>query len=144
MQAADLMRKEVLTFREEDLLEEVLDVLVKEHINGAPVVDNQGQLVGVISQPDIYFGKMTRSDGKEPSSGKDGARPLLARDIMTSPAVTATEETEIVDLCRMMYKLRIHRVPIVREGKVSGIISTLDICSAIADGRLAPSQPPER
>jgi CBS domain-containing protein len=144
MQAGDLMRKEVLTFRKDDSLEEVLDVLVKEHINGAPVVDDQGQLVGVISQPDIYFGKMTRSDGKDSKSGKDGARPLLARDIMTSPAVTATEDTEIVDLCRMMCKLRIHRLPIVREGKVTGIISTLDICKTVADGRLVPSQPPER
>jgi CBS domain-containing protein len=65
--------------------------------------------------------------------------PLTVSDVMTAPAVSAIEDTDIVDLCRMMYKLRIHRVPIVREDKVLGIISSLDICNALATGRLTVS-----
>jgi CBS domain-containing protein len=131
MRAADLMRTEVVTFHEHDPIEEVLDVLVEQHIHGAPVVDENGELVGVISQLDIHFGRMTR---EEDDDGRAGG--LTARDVMTSPPVSATEETAVVDLCQLMYKLRIHRVPIVRGSRIVGIVSSLDVCQAIASGRL--------
>ena len=53
---------------------------------------------------------------------------------MTSPAVSVGEATNIADLCRMMHKLRIHRVPVVRQHKIIGMISSLDICAAVARG----------
>jgi CBS domain-containing protein len=131
MRAADLMRTEVVTFHENDPIDEVLDVLVEHHIHGAPVVGEDGRLVGVISQLDIHFGRMTR---EEDDDGRAGG--LTARDVMTSPPVSATEETAVVDLCQLMYKLRIHRVPIVRGSRIVGIVSSLDVCQAIASGRL--------
>lgn len=140
MRAVELMRKNVVTIRETDPIEEVLDVLVGEHIHGAPVVNDRGELVGVISQLDIYFGKMTRNGKLEARPGEGNLERLTVRDVMTSPAVSAVEDTDIVDLCRLMYKLRIHRVPIVREDKVLGIISSLDICNALATGRLTASE----
>jgi len=134
MRAADLMRTDVVTFRENDPIEEVLDVLVEQHIHGAPVVDERGELVGVISQLDIHFGRMTREEDDGERSGG-----LTARDVMTSPPVSATEETAVVDLCQLMYKLRIHRVPIVRGSRIVGIVSSLDVCQAIASGKLTLS-----
>jgi CBS domain-containing protein len=136
MRAAELMRENVVTIRESDPVDDVLDVLVGEHIHGAPVVDDRGELVGVISQLDIYFGKMTRNGKTKPSSSEETEEPLIVHDVMTAPAVSAAEETDVVDLCRLMYKLRIHRVPVVRKDKVLGIISSLDICNAVATGRL--------
>jgi CBS domain-containing protein len=132
MRAGELMRTDVVTFHESDPIEEVLDVLVERHIHGAPVVDGSGRLIGVISQLDIHFGRMTR-DGE---AGPDRAG-LTARDVMTSPPVSAGEETEVVDLCQLMYKLRIHRVPIVRGPRIVGVVSSLDVCQAIASGKLA-------
>ena len=73
---------------------------------------------------------MTKAEGS--GAGVGDAGPLRVRDIMTSPPVSATEETEIVDLCEMMYRLRIHRIPIVRGGKLAGIVSSLDVCRAVA------------
>ena len=143
MRAAELMRSEVVTIRETDPIEEVLDVLIGEHIHGAPVVNDEESLVGVISQLDIYFGKMSRDGGANRRSslpGADPGRQLVARDVMTTPAVSATEETDVVDLCRMMYKLRIHRVPIVRGAKVAGIVSSLDVCNALALGKLVVAE----
>ena len=139
MRAVELMRENVILIRDADPIEEVLDVLVGEHIHGAPVVNDQGDLVGVISQLDIYFGKMTRNGKLDAKSREESLEPLTVRDVMTAPAVSAVEDTDIVDLCRLMYKLRIHRVPIVREDKVLGIISSLDICNALATGRLTAS-----
>ena len=134
MRAKDLMHQEVFTIRESDSVGSLLDVLVGEHLHGAPVVDEDGKLVGVLSQQDVFFGAMTRDqDGASPVPKREG---LLVKDIMTSPAVSADEETEVRALCRLMYKLRIHRVPIVNEGRVTGITSSLDVCAAIADGHL--------
>ena len=140
MRAVELMQENVVMIRDSDPIEEVLDVLVGEHIHGAPVVNDKGELVGVISQLDIYFGKMTRNGKVETRAGEQSQEPLTVRDVMTAPAVSAVEDTDIVDLCRLMYKLRIHRVPIVREDKVLGIISSLDICNALATGRLTASE----
>ena len=140
MRAGELMRENVVTIHESDPIEEVLDVLVGEHIHGAPVVNSDEELVGVISQLDIYFGKMTRAGKPEAGTREEGLEPLAVRDVMTAPAVSAVEETDIVDLCRLMYRLRIHRVPIVRAEKVVGIISSLDICNALATGRLFVSE----
>jgi CBS domain-containing protein len=137
MRAVELMRENVVTIRDGDPIDEVLDVLVGEHIHGAPVVNDAGELVGVISQLDIYFGKMTRNGKLRGGTREDDLAPLTVRDVMTAPAVSAVEDTDVVDLCRLMYRLRIHRVPIVRQDKVLGIISSLDICNAVATGRLA-------
>jgi signal-transduction protein with cAMP-binding, CBS, and nucleotidyltransferase domain len=54
--------------------------------------------------------------------------------IMTSPAISAEENTPLRDLCNVMWNLRIHRIPIVRAGKVTGVVSSMDLCRAILDG----------
>jgi len=126
MVAEDLMSTDVLTVQEDDEIAELLDVLVGEHLHGAPVLGESGDLVGVVSQQDVFFGHQT---------DEAGDKPRRVREIMTSPAVSAARDTEITALCRMMYKLRIHRVPIVENGEVIGIVSSLDICAAVARGQ---------
>jgi CBS domain-containing protein len=100
------------------------------------VVNASGQLVGMVTQQDLFFGQMTlgvedAAAGRGPSKQR---QPVLVRDVMTSPAVCASEQTGIRKLCRLMYRLRIHRVPIVRRGKLVGIVSSLDVCSIVARG----------
>jgi CBS domain-containing protein len=56
------------------------------------------------------------------------------RAIMTSPAISAQESTPVADLCRIMWSLRIHRVPILKKGKVTGLVSSMDLCRAIQEG----------
>ena len=138
MQASDLMRTEVFSVREDDSVETLMDALVGEHIHGAPVLDSAGGLVGVVTQQDVFFAAMTRGRDGEASAVRPEA--VKVRSIMTAPAVSASEDTDIRSLCRMMHRLRIHRVPIVREDKVLGIISSLDICNALATGRLTASE----
>jgi len=134
MIAKDLMRREVFTVRDDQSVDELVDVLVREHIHGCPVVDGDGTLVGVVTQQDVFFSEVTRrrEDGeKQTASGAT----LKVSDLMTSPAVSAAEDTEIIGLCRMMQRLRIHRIPIVSEGRVTGIVSVLDIVGELANGR---------
>lgn len=136
MQAKDLMQREVVTVREDVPLAELADQLQQAHIHGAPVVRDDGILVGFVSQEDVLFGNMTGPpDGAErETETPTSAYVTRVGDIMTAPAVTATEETDVRDLCRLMWRLRLHHVPIVRDGRVTGIVSSLDLCRVVADG----------
>ena len=78
--------------------------------------------------------------GPAPRPLRGPADPILTlrvRDVMTSPAVCADEETDIADLCRLMWSMRINRVPIVRDGRVAGVVSSMDLCHAVCEGTLA-------
>ena len=130
MKAKELMQREVVTIHEGDSVETLMEVLVREHIHGLPVVDGSGKLVGVVTQQDVFFSSMTRGSS-EPSEAADALR---VRDIMTAPAVSVTDTTEVRVLCELMHRLRIHLVPIVRKDKLVGIVSSLDVCGAIAAG----------
>jgi CBS domain-containing protein len=181
LRAADLMTREPITVPQDMTLADLCDLFQERNINGAPVVDERGLLVGVVAQDDIIYGAMGRpieGAGESPArrrrrgmvealrerSQKAGEAPLRAvpdarprtgerafwadmraeddpmrmpvRSIMTSPAISAEEKTPITDLCNVMWNLRIHRVPIVRGGKVTGLISSMDLCRAILNGQI--------
>ena len=130
MLAKDVMRREVFTVQEDQPVEAVIEVLVREHIQGVPVLDAEGRLVGVVTQQDVFFSSATAAE-----PGRGGSS-LKVRDVMTSPAVSAAEQTEVRALCRMMERLRIHRIPIVADNRVTGIVSSLDVCALVARGEL--------
>jgi CBS domain-containing protein len=171
------MTRNPIVVREEVTVAELCDLLQEKNINGAPVVDAHGGLVGVVTQEDIIYGAMGNParPGEEPPAGesaqgrarrvvamlrgrlaeappappRSGERPFWAdgrkpadpmempiRAIMTSPAISAEEHTPVVDLCRIMWSLRIHRVPILKDGKVTGLVSSMDLCRAVMDGKI--------
>jgi CBS domain-containing protein len=132
MLAKDLMQGTVVTIGEDATIEQLCDLLQAAHVNGLPVLGADGDLVGIVSEEDVLYGAMGLPQ-------EAGAREGRVRDIMTSPAVCATEETDVEEVCRMMWGMRIHHIPIVREGRVIGIVSSLDLARAVADGILRPS-----
>lgn len=125
--ARDVMCTAVVKVREDLPVGELIDLFQQEHVHGAPVVDDGDELVGFVSQEDVLFGMMGSAGGE--GEGSDSPR---VSDIMTSPAVFATEQTSLADVCRIMWQLRIHHVPIVRQGRVTGIVSTLDVSRVVA------------
>lgn len=132
MLAKSLMHADVETVREDVPVGDLCDILQAAHVNGLPVLNAEGDLVGIVTEQDVLYGTMGGDDGG------DGVSPLLVRDIMTSPAVCATEDTDVVELCNLMWGMRIHRIPIVCEGHVVGMVSALDLVRAIAEGALHP------
>jgi len=148
MLVRDLMCRDVLKIQGDLLVTDLCDLFQAAHVHGASVVDSNGRLVGFVTQEDILVGSMGRPPDRKPrivgrgaargrrkAEARDGAVPRV-QDIMTAPAVSATEDTEVVDVCRMMWRLRIHHVPIVRRGKVTGMVSTMDLCRAISEGMI--------
>ena len=124
------MSTEFVTIREDASVSQLCDVLQAAHANGLPVLNAQGDLVGVVTEDDVLYGTMGVFD-------KDG-RAVLVRDIMTAPAVCASEDTDVVELSRMLWGMRIHRIPILLDGRVTGIVTALDIVRAVAEGALSP------
>jgi CBS domain-containing protein len=125
--AGEVMNTAVVKVREDLPVGDLIDLFQQEHVHGAPVVDEGDELVGFVSQEDVLFGMMGSAGGD--AEGMDTPR---VADIMTSPAVFATEQTSLADVCRLMWQLRIHHVPIVRQGRVTGMVSTLDVSRVVA------------
>jgi CBS domain-containing protein len=125
--ARDAMTVAVVKVREDLPVGELVDLFQQEHVHGAAVVDDGDVLVGFVSQEDVLFGMMGMGSGTEGEPS-----PPKVADIMTAPAVFATEQTRLADVCRLMWQLRIHHVPIVRQGRVTGIVSTLDVARVVA------------
>lgn len=147
MVARDLMRHEVVRVPEDMTLGELCDVLQHFRVHGAPVVDPEDRLLGFVSQEDILVGSMgvSRTAGRRSRAPAKAKRKVATqgadfeprvRDVMTSPAVSATEDTPVVDLCQLMWRLRIHHVPILREGRVTGMVSAMDLCRAVSEGTI--------
>ena len=131
MVARELMRTEVVTVSEDCFLSEASGLFVEHHVNGLPVLDRRGRLVGIVTQQDVFLGAATRP---EACGLRRGPR---VRDVMTSPAIAASEETDLADVCLLMSRLGVHRIPIVRDGRVTGIVSSIDVCRAVVEGSIA-------
>ena len=114
----DVMTRNVITFREDTTLEEITMTLASKHITGAPVVADEGHVVGIVSESDVFSKK-----------GK------LARDIMSPRVISVTEETGIDEAARLLIGERIRRVPVVRGGKMVGLLSRSDVLDFFAKTR---------
>ena len=120
--ASDVMVKDVITVTEMTLLKDVTKMFGENRITGVPVVNEESELVGVLSETDII--RKTNSIG--------AWSPKTAGQIMTKPAVTVAPDETLQRVCELMHNRRIHRV-VVAEGKqIKGIITTMDILRAIA------------
>ncbi len=120
--ASDVMVKDVISVNESTPIKEVARLFSEKKITGAPVVNAQGDLVGVISETDII--RKTTSIG--------AWSPSLAGQIMTKPVVTVSPNDTLQRVSELMYNRRIHRVVVAEGREIVGIISTMDILRAIA------------
>jgi CBS domain-containing protein len=111
---------------------EVAERLMRENgISGLPVVGTDGFLVGVISQTDVI------EDGDIPTAILLRRKPsgLRVGELMTSPAITVTETTPLIEAARRMRADRIHRVVAIDDdGRPVGVLSASDFVALYADG----------
>jgi CBS domain-containing protein len=114
----EVMNRNVITFREDTPIDEVAKTLVSKRITGAPVISAEGHVVGIISETDVFSKK-----------GK------VARDIMSPRVISVTEETGIDEAARLLIGERIRRVPVIRGGKMVGLLSRSDVLEFFAKTR---------
>ena len=150
--AKDLMTEKVVCVHPGTPINDLIKLLVKNHINGAPVVDKEGKLVGVVSKTDIVEydktaskkrGGVTKKSFYSDTNGKlkkdldkilkaKNFGKTLVKDIMTPHVITAQADDTIDRLAKIMYDKKIHRVIIQDKEQVIGVVSTLDILHAVS------------
>jgi CBS domain-containing protein len=114
----DVMNRNVISFREDTPVEEVARVLSERHITGAPVVTPDDYVVGIVSELDVF--------------SKPGER---AGDIMSPRVISITEDTPIDEAARLLAGERIRRLPVLRAGKLVGLISRSDVLDFFVHSR---------
>lgn len=151
--AKDIMNKEVMRVREDMTVVELAAFLTDQEISGAPVEDEHGKLVGVVSLTDIV--RAASSGGERYAHDHDpnfyvrgweeqievedleslhfDDEGLVVRDIMT-PSVFAIEaDTPVGQVASSMMDSHLHRMLVVQQDEVVGIISTSDMLQLLAD-----------
>lgn len=146
--ARDIMSPNVIQVGEDMDLRDLAKLLLTKNITGAPVVDEHGELSGVVSQTDLVYYNLSRDDelvlpsdfyqrarveGRHLPSGfqiEDTNTGTVA-DVMTPVVHAVTESAAVTSVARLMTRRHIHRV-IVRKGRNAvGIISALDVLAAM-------------
>ena len=146
MKAKDIMSKEVITVHKNDTIAKIAKVLVEQSISGVPVVDDEGFLVGIVSEGDLLhkettpripdyinlLGAIIYYNGVEQYNAD--FKKLMAEQansIMTKKVVSISEETDVDDIAKLMLQHGIKRIPCVRDNKVIGIISRRDLIKSL-------------
>ncbi len=143
MQAQDIMTTEVVAVGPETPVREVARIMVERRINGLPVQEPDGRLVGVITDGDLYRRAELGTDRRrrhswlelfaaDPRHAEDyvEAHGRIARDVMSSDVVAVAPETSLHQIADLFETRRIRRVPVVRDGRVVGIVSRADLVRA--------------
>lgn len=120
----DHMSTNLIVFRPEDSIDHVLDMLTQRKISGAPVVNGDGQLVGIISEVDCL---------KEIIKGKYSNTPKFPGKVaehMTEDVITLSPEMSIFDAAQKFLELKIRRFPVLKDGRLIGQISLSDVIRA--------------
>ncbi len=145
--AKDIMTKKVVTITPDTTIAELASLLVKNQISGVPVVDESGSLYGIVTEYDlisqnkrlhiptvVFFldaaiylesSKKFEQEVKRLTASKAG-------DICTRKVVTITEDASLIDIATIMAEKKVHLLPVVREGRVTGIIGKRDLVKAVA------------
>lgn len=118
---SDVLRQKgdrVVTVTPQQTIADVVQQLVKNRIGATPVIDEQGRLVGIVSERDIIRGI---------SDHAGALLGLSAEQIMTHEVRTCSPEDRLIDLMQVMTLQRFRHVPVVENGSVCGIISIGDV-----------------
>jgi CBS-domain-containing membrane protein len=143
MHAMKVMSRPVVTIPADATVYAAADILLGARVSAAPVVDADGKLIGIVSEADLM---------NRPESGTVPAKSWLQRllapesilardylrshshhvaDVMTRDVITAGERTDLKEIAGLMQSKRIKRVPIVRDGKVVGIVSRANLLQGL-------------
>ncbi|MCU7836208.1 MAG: CBS domain-containing protein [gamma proteobacterium symbiont of Taylorina sp.] len=141
MQVKDIMSTEVETCLTGTSVKEVATVMCLNKLNGLPVVDNDKNVIGVISEKDILFAMFPDMHDVMASGGKadfedmekdyTGILTKTVDDLMTKTVASVSSEMPILRAASMMWVYKIRRIPVIEHNKLVGIISMGDVHKAV-------------
>jgi CBS domain-containing protein len=154
MNAGDVMTCDVVSVSPDTPTRDIAKLLLDKGISAVPVVDGTGAPVGMVSEGDLIGRTETDREARHDwwltllAEGETlnsdflaslRARDRIAGDIMAGPVITVGENTEIGEIARLLADYRIKRVPVVRDGRIVGIVSRADLLRALASEQPKPA-----
>ena len=155
MKARDVMVSPVITVKPTASVKDVAKLFLERRISAVPVVDDQGKIIGVVSEGDLlhraeagtqrrgpwWLRALARDDALASDYVKEHARKV--GDVMTTEVITAGPDTPLHEIATALERYAIKRVPIVKDGRLVGIVSRANLIQAVASDRkkleIAPS-----
>jgi CBS domain-containing protein len=148
LKAKDIMSKELIVFKKDTSVKEAARILTEKGIGGAPVVNEEGKLVGIVTEADLIMQDIKLHfptylhllDGYVYLPGslhrfEEELRKAIGADVgdvMTKEVITVSPEVEIEDIATLMVKKDVGRVPVIDGEKLVGIITKGDIVKSLA------------
>jgi CBS domain-containing protein len=144
MRAHQIMTRDVITVTPHTTIEDVASIMLRSHISGLPVLDEAGNLVGIVSQSDFLRRSEIGTGRKRPAwlqflIGPNKAAADFVRergrkveDVMTEEPVTVGEDTPLEELVAVMEKKGIKRLPVVSGRILKGIVTRSNLLQAVA------------
>lgn len=146
LKAKDIMTRNVITASPDTTVEELGRLFLEKDVSGVPVVDENGNLAGIVTENDlittnrrVHIPTILRLFDAFIPLGTSRLEAEIKRmaattagEICTSNVITADEEMSIEDIATIMTEEKIHLLPVLREGKLVGIIGKKDVIKGIA------------
>jgi CBS domain-containing protein len=142
LKVEDIMTREVITVSPQTEIVQAAKLLLEKHINGLPVIDERGNLVGILCQSDL-IAQQKRFPFPSVFNLLDGLFPLTSpsriekevqkisavtvEDAMTRDPITVSPGTTIEEVARLMVNKNLHTLPVVDSNKLVGIIGKEDV-----------------
>jgi len=149
LKAKDIMTRNVISVRLSGTLEELARLLVEHRISGAPVTDEKGHLIGIVTENDLIRKNkrfhiptvirlfdafiMLQSQSMIEEEIKEMAA-VEVRDIYSKDFITVSEETPLDEVATLMSERGMYLIPVVKDGKIRGIIGKIDIIKGLSLG----------
>ena len=144
MQAKDVMSTPVISVTEDASVADVARLLLRHGISGAPVLDADGRLIGIVSEGDLVR-RVESGTEREPSwwlrvfgDTEDHVREYVkthgrrVTDVMSRNVTTVSEDTGLAEIAELLERNRIKRVPVMRGTEVVGVVSRANLLQALA------------
>lgn len=161
MRAKDVMTTEVVYAGPETSVRAIAQTLLKRRISAVPVADDSGRVIGIVSEGDLMRRPESETERHrswwlqlfETPEDRAGeylkSHGLTARDVMTREPITVTEDTPLEEIAIVLERKAIKRVPVLRDGKLVGIVTRADllhglVARAAQAVKPAPAAPPTR
>ena len=145
MQAKDIMTIRVVTVGPDATVREIAAELLDKRISAVPVVDDKGAVLGIVSEGDLLrrqeIGTDVRhrswwlslfEDAAEMAAEYAKTHGVKARDVMTKDVVTVSDTASLGEVAEILMTRHIKRVPVMRDGKLAGIVSRANLLQALA------------
>lgn len=147
MQARDIMEKNLITIPPEMSVRETAQLLSKHDLTALPVVDEKGEILGIISEADLVYrlahphlpphiellgGVIYLENPFEMKKEFRKLTAVTAREIMTEKVLTVPEDTDVSDVATLMIENNINGVPVLKGKKIVGMVTRHDIVMALA------------